>query len=148
MTPSMLRRAAVISGLALAVLTLSAPAFAQSNQSTGLGIRGHGVRLLTFNADALDADVRARILASAREELGAEGRIRLLLHSIAFGNLKPLVKPPPGRDRDAVIRRLAGELGVEATRMEPVLRNPVPMPVRRSSSSNSSPAYFARVVML
>ena len=84
-------------------------------------IRGHGVRLLTFNADALAADVRARILASAREELGAEGRIRLLLHSIAFGNLKPLVKPRPGRDRDAVIRRLAGELGVDATRMEETL---------------------------
>jgi hypothetical protein len=45
MTPSMLRRTAVISGLALAILTLSAPAFAQRNQTTGLGIRGIGVRL-------------------------------------------------------------------------------------------------------
>jgi NAD(P)-dependent dehydrogenase (short-subunit alcohol dehydrogenase family) len=84
-------------------------------------IRGFGVRLRTFNADALAADVRAGILTVVKEELGADGRIRVLLHSIAFGNLKPLAEPRPVQDRNEVVRRLAGELGVETTKVEETL---------------------------
>jgi NAD(P)-dependent dehydrogenase (short-subunit alcohol dehydrogenase family) len=64
-------------------------------------IRGTGVALRTFNADALDPAVRARILSEIREELGATGRVRVLLHSIAFGNLKPLAGAPGERVLDA-----------------------------------------------
>lgn len=84
-------------------------------------IRGHGVGVLTFNADALSADSRTAILASVKETLGEAGRIRLLLHSIAFGNLKPLVQRRPGRDRNKVVHRLAAELGVDTTKMEETL---------------------------
>jgi len=55
-------------------------------------IRAHGVSLATFNRDALDPASRAEILDAIGAELGEAGKIRVLLHSIAFGNLK-LVAP-------------------------------------------------------
>ena len=54
-------------------------------------LRGHGGQLLTINADALDADKRGEILDQLAAAMGAEGRVRVLLHSVAFGNLKLLV---------------------------------------------------------
>ena len=46
--------------------------------------RRTGVGFLTFNADALAVDTRERVLAALTEALGADGRVRLLLHSIAW----------------------------------------------------------------
>jgi NAD(P)-dependent dehydrogenase (short-subunit alcohol dehydrogenase family) len=80
-------------------------------------LRASGARLLTFNADALSPEVRAEILASVKDHLGPADRIRVLLHSIAFGNLKPLVAPRPRRDRGALLERLAGDLGVGAGKL-------------------------------
>jgi NAD(P)-dependent dehydrogenase (short-subunit alcohol dehydrogenase family) len=59
-------------------------------------IRATGARLLTMNTDALAAERRTVVLGQLAEALGASGRVRLLLHSIAFGNLKLLV-PEPAR---------------------------------------------------
>lgn len=56
-------------------------------------LRATGVRVLTFNVDALSAEGRAEALDVLAAEAGPEGRVRLLLHSIAYGNLKPLVPP-------------------------------------------------------
>ena len=48
-------------------------------------LRSQGIELLTFNADALSPEKRCAIL----DELeGKPGKVRVLLHSIAFGNLK------------------------------------------------------------
>ncbi|MBK7859729.1 MAG: SDR family oxidoreductase [Archangiaceae bacterium] len=55
-------------------------------------LRATGARLLTFNLDALTAEGRKQALDVLAAEAGPEGRVRLLLHSIAFGNLKPLVR--------------------------------------------------------
>ena len=54
-------------------------------------LRGHGVGLLTLNTDALDLEKRGQILDQLAQAMGSEGRVRVLLHSIAFGNLKLLV---------------------------------------------------------
>ncbi len=54
-----------------------------------------GVRVVTANADALDADSRAALIAQIRSDLGAQGRICLLMHSIALGNLKLLAPDAP-----------------------------------------------------
>ena len=54
-------------------------------------LRGHGVGLLTLNVDALDPEKRPQILDQLVAAMGPEGRVRVLLHSIAFGNLKLLV---------------------------------------------------------
>lgn len=83
-------------------------------------IRQRGVSLLTFNKDALNPARRAHILDDVAESFAAggaagpgqargEGKIRLLLHSIAFGNLK-LVSPeaPPSSDARAALARALG----------------------------------------
>lgn len=78
-------------------------------------IRATGAQLVSVNADALDAATRATILDRIAAELGAEGRVRVLLHSIAFGNLK-LIARDPHRERRGV-PALAAELGVEPERL-------------------------------
>jgi NAD(P)-dependent dehydrogenase (short-subunit alcohol dehydrogenase family) len=76
-------------------------------------LRGHGGSVITSNADALDAGKRGEILGQLASAMGAEGRVRVLLHSIAFGNLKLLVaeKERPHRHGDARAA-LAQALGV------------------------------------
>jgi NAD(P)-dependent dehydrogenase (short-subunit alcohol dehydrogenase family) len=76
-------------------------------------LRGLGGRVLTWNADALDPERRAEILGALAAELGGEGRVRVLLHSIAFGSLKLLAPElEPGRSAREDRRALARELGV------------------------------------
>ena len=53
-------------------------------------IRAGGAKLLTFNTDALDAEKRREVVDALAAEIG-RGRVRVLLHSVAFGNLKLLV---------------------------------------------------------
>jgi NAD(P)-dependent dehydrogenase (short-subunit alcohol dehydrogenase family) len=79
-------------------------------------IRGTGVEVLTFNRNALDAGQRAAVLDELTGALGEEGRVRVLLHSIAFGHLKPLVSDP-GSERSGA-GALAARLGVEKERVQ------------------------------
>jgi NAD(P)-dependent dehydrogenase (short-subunit alcohol dehydrogenase family) len=81
-------------------------------------LRSRGVRVRSFNADALDAGVRGEILAALAQELGESGRVRLLLHSIAFGNLKLLAPEAPSLSRAAAA--LASELGLDEARLREV----------------------------
>jgi NAD(P)-dependent dehydrogenase (short-subunit alcohol dehydrogenase family) len=78
-------------------------------------IRRHGVSLVTMNTDALDPAARAECLDRLAEALGAAGRVRVLLHSIAFGNLKLLV-PEQAPARPA-IRALAEALRVDPSQI-------------------------------
>jgi NAD(P)-dependent dehydrogenase (short-subunit alcohol dehydrogenase family) len=75
-------------------------------------IRERGVSLVTYNRDALSDESRAAILDDLAERLAEDGgRIRLLLHSIAFGNLK-LIGPEAPAESGAR-SALAAELGVD-----------------------------------
>lgn len=77
-------------------------------------LRGTGVELVTRNADALDPELRAEILGDLAQVMGPDGRVRTLLHSIAFGNLKliaPEAPRPHGRAHPRA--RLAAELGID-----------------------------------
>jgi NAD(P)-dependent dehydrogenase (short-subunit alcohol dehydrogenase family) len=74
-------------------------------------LRGLGVEVLSFNLDALAEEKRGEVASALGAALGREGRVRVLLHSIAFGNLKLLV-PERARPRDAA-RRLAEALCVD-----------------------------------
>ena len=77
-------------------------------------LRGSGVQLRIWNADALDAEKRTEILAELKPALGS-GRVRMLLHSIAFGNLKLLVAERARPSTAAA--ELASELGIDAAKL-------------------------------
>lgn len=54
-------------------------------------IRKTGVEVATFNLDGLSPEGRGQVITAMSEKLNRGGRVRLLLHSVAFGNLKLLV---------------------------------------------------------
>lgn len=56
------------------------------------GIREMGVQVITFNADVTRADKRMQILERLETSMGGEGKVRCLVHSIARGTLKAMVK--------------------------------------------------------
>jgi len=83
-------------------------------------IRERGVTLVTFNQDALADDSRAEILDDLAQRLEAQGgRIRLLLHSIAFGNLKLI--GPEAPSRSTARATLARELDIEEEHLAEVV---------------------------
>jgi NAD(P)-dependent dehydrogenase (short-subunit alcohol dehydrogenase family) len=57
-------------------------------------IRSGGNGFVSMNLDALSAEGRKKALDTLQEAMGDEGRVRVLLHSIAYGNLKPIAPPP------------------------------------------------------
>jgi NAD(P)-dependent dehydrogenase (short-subunit alcohol dehydrogenase family) len=58
-------------------------------------IRATGRRALFFNVNAADPERRAEVLSRAREELAGQGTIAVMLHSLAFGNLRPYIAEKP-----------------------------------------------------
>jgi len=60
-------------------------------------IRNHGVRLLSFNVNALAEDGIEQALTGLQREMGEAGKVRLLMHSIAYGNLKLLTEQDANR---------------------------------------------------
>ncbi len=56
-----------------------------------LKIESKGVELLTFNEDAFKAKIRTEIINKIKIKLGVNGRIKVLIHSVAKGNLKPMI---------------------------------------------------------
>jgi NAD(P)-dependent dehydrogenase (short-subunit alcohol dehydrogenase family) len=55
------------------------------------GIRATGRAAVFFNVNAADPERRVEVLARARQEAGAGGAVDVLLHSLAFGNLRPYI---------------------------------------------------------
>jgi enoyl-[acyl-carrier protein] reductase III len=53
-------------------------------------IKATGVECITFNINALTSEGQNLVIASLKTALGGTGKVRLLLHSIAFGSLRPL----------------------------------------------------------
>jgi NAD(P)-dependent dehydrogenase (short-subunit alcohol dehydrogenase family) len=66
-------------------------------------IRDSGVGFAAFNVDALSSEKRGSVLDALAARMGDHGRVRLLLHSIAFGNLKPLARAPGATDDVGVL---------------------------------------------
>ena len=60
-----------------------------------------GITLKHYNLDATNAEKRQYILMELRKQLGETGRVRALVHSIAKGNLKPIIAGvQPGLQHD------------------------------------------------
>lgn len=81
------------------------------------GIRAYGRGFCSLNLDALSHKGMAAVLEELTARLGAEGRVRVLLHSIAFGNLKPVAPVAPA-GRAPALDRLADALGVARAEVE------------------------------
>lgn len=54
-------------------------------------IRSQGVQLVSYNSDAFNDIKRQNIIAEIKTVVGSQGKIRTLVHSVAKGNLKPMV---------------------------------------------------------
>jgi enoyl-[acyl-carrier protein] reductase I len=59
-------------------------------------IKANGIKFLSFNKDAMSAEKRESIVQDIKETLGEKGKIKILLHSIAKGNLKPMIADEAG----------------------------------------------------
>lgn len=75
-------------------------------------IRATGVGFLAQNLDALSPEGRKTALDALAEKMGPGGRVRVVMHSIAFGNLKPIVAPKPDAVAAEAAQKLAAALGV------------------------------------
>ncbi len=75
-------------------------------------LRAMGVKVSTFNLDGLSVEGRTTVLDAMREELGGTGKIRMLLHSVAFGNLKLLAPVENTGAQEKTRNTLANTLGM------------------------------------
>ncbi|GAB6088456.1 SDR family oxidoreductase [Spirochaeta dissipatitropha] len=79
-------------------------------------------RFLALNLDALSPEGLTTTINELKDA-GAAGNVRVLLHSIAFGNLKPIA--PVKKDRQeanaALLARLADELGSNSDAVQAAL---------------------------
>ena len=78
-------------------------------------IKKLGAGFHTWNADAIEAASRTETLGEIVKAIGPQGRIKVLLHSIAFGNLK-LIAPEKVETRTAG-PNLARRLGVDPAKL-------------------------------
>ena len=54
-------------------------------------IKAEGVQFKSFNMDAFKAEKREHLASELKTILGKKGKVRTLVHSVAKGNLKPMV---------------------------------------------------------
>ncbi len=83
-------------------------------------LRKTGVGFLALNLDALSTEGRKTSLDALATAMGPKGRVRLLMHSIAFGNLKPIAPPAPSKD--AATTLLAEQLQIDRTVLAEAIR--------------------------
>lgn len=78
-------------------------------------IRKTGVEFSAMNTNALADESRKEVLDTLAQKMGSTGKVRMILHSIAFGNLK-LVAPQVEDDSIQKARAaLASKLGIDAS---------------------------------
>jgi len=54
-------------------------------------IKTNNINFLSFNVDALKVEKRSEIINILKEKLGDKAKVKVLVHSIAKGNLKPMI---------------------------------------------------------
>lgn len=60
-------------------------------------IKAEGIQFIAFNADAINTEKREEIISEFKGILDKDGKIRTLVHSIAKGNLKPMISEDSAR---------------------------------------------------
>ncbi len=86
-------------------------------------LRRNAAEVHTYNLDGLSEEGRTRVLDDLKVQMGEQGRIRLVLHSVAFGNLK-LLGTYPGSEIPAQTRsRLARDAGMDREKIDEIVSN-------------------------
>jgi len=80
-------------------------------------IRKNDIKFLNLNLNALTEEGRNQVLKQLKEKMG-EGKVRLLLHSIAFGNLKPIAPLTKESSAQVAVSKLADKLGVTSEKID------------------------------
>ena len=96
-------RALAVSGFNLVGVHLDRRATLPNAEMVKADVERAGRRALFFNVNAADPERRHEVIVACREEAGqapAFTGIDVLLHTLAFGTLKPFI----ARDRDATIK--------------------------------------------
>jgi enoyl-[acyl-carrier protein] reductase I len=78
-------------GLNLFIIHRNARSQMEAIEKEFQSIRDLGVACLTFNKDALQSQMREEIISKINSHLGTKGTVKTLVHSVAKGNLKPMV---------------------------------------------------------
>lgn len=82
--------------------------------------KASGAQFFNLNLDALSPEGQTETIAALQKKTqstgSAPGKIRLLLHSIAFGNLKPIAPAPTNPPQEA-LSKLAQKLGVDVKQL-------------------------------
>lgn len=73
---------------------------------------------LSYNLDALSAEGRAAVIEGLKQNMLPNGKVRLLFHSIAFGNLKPIAPVKPNATRENAVAKLCQCLGIEKNQFD------------------------------
>jgi NAD(P)-dependent dehydrogenase (short-subunit alcohol dehydrogenase family) len=88
-------RAFADAGLDVAGVHLDRKATLPNAEAVKADVQARGRRALFFNVNAVDADARAEVLEGIAKASEGGPRVRVLLHSLAFGTLRPLVSHEP-----------------------------------------------------
>jgi NAD(P)-dependent dehydrogenase (short-subunit alcohol dehydrogenase family) len=88
-------RAFADAGLDVAGVHLDRKATLPNAEAVKADVQARGRRALFFNVNAVDADARAQVLEGVAKASEGGPRVRVLLHSLAFGTLRPLVSQEP-----------------------------------------------------
>jgi len=77
-------------------------------------LRDNGVQVLTFNTNALSKEGMTETLDGLQEALGDKGRVRMILHSIAYGNLKLLAPQSPQQKEmhEELLQKLSADIAI------------------------------------
>jgi enoyl-[acyl-carrier protein] reductase III len=73
-------------------------------------LRALGIKVITFNKDASLPDTVDEVIAGLKGQLSEHGKVRMLLHSVARGNLKPMY----AKSGEAVLEIQDFQLTIEA----------------------------------
>jgi len=103
-------------GLSVCVAYRERRAGTKAAEATFDQLRAGGANIISFNMDALSDAGRKKILDDLASELEKSGgKIRVMLHSIARGNLKLLA---PNIDQSSIIKKSLEDLDVDTSSLE------------------------------
>lgn len=80
-------------------------------------------KFFALNLDALSGEGQRLTLEKLSEQMGNTGRVKLLLHSIALGSLKPIAPVVSNDETSDAVASIADRIGVEQERLRSVIND-------------------------